>query len=307
MGKVGQKAHKKWGKKGHKPNGKLGKTLSNIKAQTKALKTIALHQPPRYSGMDLTTGWNLKAHNLLPKYFKTQMVYEDDISYPLYYAGTTLLTYRANSIYDPNYTGGGHYPYGYNTMMKFYERYKVTSSEISIQWNPTAFVNTVPYNMRIWLLPLPTLAGVGVFSHTDFLENPLGGNIGQIGQAGSIVFQNVGHAESKFSASKFFKGQNKGADTSADMGTNPLEVAYYVIGFQAGSTYITTDLTTTFRVRLKMNVTFSQPKLAGGASVAIVQSDPHYVGIDDRSGHTGTSGYPGLTGIFIPGGTGPDQ
>ncbi|UOF81146.1 capsid protein [Circoviridae sp.] len=39
--------------------------------------------------------------------------------------------FRANSCYDPDQTGGGHQPYGYDQWSNFYSRYTVIGSKIS--------------------------------------------------------------------------------------------------------------------------------------------------------------------------------
>jgi len=40
--------------------------------------------------------------------------------------------FRANSIYDPDFDGTGHYPYGYNQVKDLFEKYTVTGSKITL-------------------------------------------------------------------------------------------------------------------------------------------------------------------------------
>lgn len=42
-------------------------------------------------------------------------------------------TYNLNSIYDPNRTGGGHQPYGFDTFATLYNRYRVIATGYRIQ------------------------------------------------------------------------------------------------------------------------------------------------------------------------------
>lgn len=41
--------------------------------------------------------------------------------------------FSANGIYDPNITGTGHQPLGFDTMMLYYEQYTVVSSRITVE------------------------------------------------------------------------------------------------------------------------------------------------------------------------------
>lgn len=58
------------------------------------------------------------------------------------YSGTggiwgTEQVFRLNSIYDPDYTGSGHQPYGYDQMALLYKQYKVIGAMIEIDFmNP---------------------------------------------------------------------------------------------------------------------------------------------------------------------------
>lgn len=59
--------------------------------------------------------------------------------------------FRGNSLFDPDFTGTGHQPYGFDQWNNFYERYTVVGCSIRVQ----AFTNTsVPANAgSITLLP----------------------------------------------------------------------------------------------------------------------------------------------------------
>jgi len=52
-------------------------------------------------------------------------------------------TYSANGVYDPNITGAGHQPMGFDQWMTFYEHANVINSKISVQFINT---NTTTYN-----------------------------------------------------------------------------------------------------------------------------------------------------------------
>lgn len=51
----------------------------------------------------------------------------------------TEKAFRLNSIYDPNYTGAGHQPYGHDELATLYNKYKVTGVLIDLEWtSPTS-------------------------------------------------------------------------------------------------------------------------------------------------------------------------
>lgn len=50
--------------------------------------------------------------------------------------------FRANSIYDPDYTGAGHQPLGHDQWAQFYTSYVVTSSKITVWFSNAAGVET---------------------------------------------------------------------------------------------------------------------------------------------------------------------
>ncbi len=49
--------------------------------------------------------------------------------------------FRANSAFDPDYTGAGHQPLGFDQWMTFYDHFNVVGSKITCTWTPSD-VNT---------------------------------------------------------------------------------------------------------------------------------------------------------------------
>lgn len=49
----------------------------------------------------------------------------------------TYYTWRGNSVYDPNYTGTGAQPLGFDQWAAFYTRYRVHGSKIRVRTSPT--------------------------------------------------------------------------------------------------------------------------------------------------------------------------
>lgn len=70
-----------------------------------------------------------------PKMFKTSMRYADTISLnPGVGGAVNVHTFRANSLYDPDVTGIGHQPRGFDQLIALYDHYVVTNAKITVQF-----------------------------------------------------------------------------------------------------------------------------------------------------------------------------
>lgn len=84
------------------------------------------------------------------KYVKSQLYYEDGIIRTTTVGGTAIYTFSANGLFDPNITGTGHQPIGFDQMMALYEHYTVIRSHIKV----TFFNSSAePARVAIYLSP----------------------------------------------------------------------------------------------------------------------------------------------------------
>jgi len=66
--------------------------------------------------------------------------------------------YSANGMYDPNVTGTGHQPYGFDQWMLFYNHYTVLSSTIHVQFsNVNGATSVQDKNVGVQLKASPTI------------------------------------------------------------------------------------------------------------------------------------------------------
>lgn len=94
-----------------------------------------------------------------PDVFKTRLKYNEVVHLssilPSYLA---YATYRANSVYDPNYAIGGASPRFFNQFKAVYDKYVVLGCKVKVMFSNQS--TTVPANVLIWfgdeLLLLPT-------------------------------------------------------------------------------------------------------------------------------------------------------
>lgn len=64
------------------------------------------------------------------------LVYCDVISVNPGLGANGVYSFRCNSLFDPNYTGSGHQPYGYDTLSTLYARYMVTGAKCTASAYP---------------------------------------------------------------------------------------------------------------------------------------------------------------------------
>lgn len=73
-------------------------------------------------------------------------------------------TFLLNSIYDPNFTGVGHQPYGHDTFSALYNRYRVISCSFKV---------TASSGTNVQLVALPANGGYSFTTASEYKENPL--------------------------------------------------------------------------------------------------------------------------------------
>lgn len=169
----------------------------------------------------------------------------------------TVQTYvfRANSIYDPDYTGSGHQPLRHDQLEMLYNHYVVLGSKITVKFLSSEFQNTGALM-------------VGVYTSADY--NPGFGNATtyiENGRGSYRLINNIGDAvkpttcTGKFSAKKFFNVTSVKDNLTrigASFGNNPVDPAYYQIFCRnAGGTF---DNTVRCMAVIDFVVALSEPK-----------------------------------------------
>ncbi len=95
------------------------------------------------------------------------MLYYDAVSLAIQNTGAVAHYFlSANGIYDPDITGTGHQPIGFDQIMLFYEQYTVCASRLSIAF---MCMSGSPYRMSISLAPDTT----SISNSTQHVENGL--------------------------------------------------------------------------------------------------------------------------------------
>lgn len=102
--------------------------------------------------------------NPIPQRYITKMKYCDSLPMPTAVLGVQSYRFNLNSIFDPNRTGGGHQPYGHDTLQTLYNRYRVIGCSYTI----SAISSTYSLNVAA----LPSNEEVTVSSLSEAKEKP---------------------------------------------------------------------------------------------------------------------------------------
>lgn len=138
----------------------------------------------------------------------------------------------ANGLYDPNLTGVGHQPYGFDQIMTLYNHYVVLGSRITCQFLIDTATSGIPAYAGVALCP--TTAVVGAFSNVNhFLES------GTVPKKQVIVSNNnMGNSNGKggtrismnFSTKKYFNRSPRDSDElQGNSSANPSEQAIFTV------------------------------------------------------------------------------
>lgn len=103
--------------------------------------------------------------NPIPQTMHTTLWYSQVVALNPAAFGIGLHTFRANDLYDPDYTGVGHQPMGFDQLMALYGKFTVLKSKLTIY--PAS--NNVGGNG--WLAVRTCTTPTGVSSLEDFTES----------------------------------------------------------------------------------------------------------------------------------------
>ncbi len=141
--------------------------------------------------------------------------------------------FRCNSCFDPDFTGIGHQPKGYDEWASIYDHYTVMSSTIEAVRVSTSNSN-VPNAVAGILLDTSTTGVTSYSGLTDLLESKLVGKGWNLtGQASAISGASTRRKELRksFNSKRFFgiKNPQDGSSYSASISANPAQDAYFVL------------------------------------------------------------------------------
>lgn len=138
-------------------------------------------------------------------------------------AGTGDAVFRANSLFDPDRTGTGHQPYGFDQLAVAYGHYIVTGSRITARYLPvTASGDATPVVLAIVGSISPTSLNADMVS---YMERRTFSSYKIIGSFEQGLAAPAAQVRSHYSLRKIFG--NESQDLSANMTGNPVEEYFY--------------------------------------------------------------------------------
>jgi hypothetical protein len=229
---------------------------------------VALNRPPR--------SVNPSKGGPIGQTFETELCYADYFSIDPGIGAPGSHVFYANSLYQVNFTasGGGHQPYGFDSLALIYNNYQVLSSTIEVVAFPyanTAGTTTQNLSTGNGTFTDPQIMGgfvsIGLRDTSTSLTGPLTANYQILEQPDMVTkFINSNSSPtkvtSKFSIPTFYgKTKDAGDDTlSATVVNTPFDSVYYhvIYGPPDGSTNL---IAAQFMMRMKLKCRFFNPKL----------------------------------------------
>lgn len=168
----------------------------------------------------------------MPKTFTTRLRFCEIYSFNPTAASYSANEFRANDLYDPNYTGVGHQPLPFDQLMAFYDHFTVTKSKIHVNFQHTSTASGgVPAACGILLSDAPnSIASFSGLQH--IIEDPeFGGKYVIVAGGNSDGLTGSQSVTRYFDAAKFF-GKNNivgAADYRGSASGSPTEDAYWTV------------------------------------------------------------------------------
>jgi len=159
--------------------------------------------------------------------------------------------FTANGLYDPNITGAGHQPMGFDQMMLFYEHYTVSRSKITVNFKSTDATNA----SVVGILISPD-ATIGTVTNT-LLENGMyvKKQLSRLGTDGDSCSITVNADISKINGKKDVKSED---DFRGDVASNPAEQTYFHVFIY--NTYTGAVATCAFEALIEYDAIFTEPR-----------------------------------------------
>lgn len=159
----------------------------------------------------------------MPRQRRAYMRYCEQVNLTVTTGILTSNVFRANSPYDPNYSGAGHQPMGYDQWSALFNHYVVTGSRIKATLLSDTS-NSAPVSFGAYLTDTNSIPYTDWASFREAKKGSVQNYIGRQSKSRSVV--------SKYSAKKFFNVKDVKDNTDrlgAAVTSDPSEECYFII------------------------------------------------------------------------------
>lgn len=157
--------------------------------------------------------------------------------------------FRANSLFDPDLTGTGHQPFGFDQAALYYNHYDVLSAKITLK-STSGTVITLPYAFGIYLSDdSSTYIDWRYFAEAKRGTHRIVGN----------ESRNVVTCSGNFNKKRFWTKSMAQSTTTAAVTANPSEIAVFNLWFQPLDRASSTT-TALFQVIIEFTARMFEPK-----------------------------------------------
>lgn len=213
--------------------------VKGVRAQRRLMKKRYLARR-RKRAMGLVN----RALQPIPQRYICKMKYAEDVQTD---ALTGMYRFNLNSIWDPNRTGTGHQPYGFDTFATLYNRYRV----ISCSWRITA--PSITAIRQLGTIPANEALSFATFA--ELKENPRARYVTQMAGGNAIVVSGKSYLPSLVGRTK---AQYMADDRyQADVTTSPAELG--ILNILVGSS-LGVPIASDLNVLLEYTVEFFDQK-----------------------------------------------
>lgn len=220
------------------------------------------------SGSIMNTGFNIRSMPLFPIRTRRNIQYYEAVSFA---CGASLAggyVFSANGCFDPNVTGTGGQPMGFDQAMTFYNHYTVLRSRISVVFQSEAT------NIRL-------NAALSVSG-----SNTITTSIEQLMENGNITFRTLEYAGAMGGAAALTRSMSPAKyqgiqqvlddpNMRGDSASNPSEQAYFHLSTWNVGSAVTAFVTA--QVLLEYDVMFTEPRKGSLSVTRPVPMSPYVV------------------------------
>lgn len=141
--------------------------------------------------------------NGFPSTYLARHRYVAEIQLDATAGGIVTYIFRANDMYDPDYSGTGHQPMGFDELSARYDHFQVLGSRITVKHTPVSGTHVNPAHIGVLLTDTPVVTS-NITTVSQLLEQRLNGRhmpMGLVGAPSTRAMDRVSHS---FSSKRFF-------------------------------------------------------------------------------------------------------